>query len=75
MNNGNIKAELKELIEKETDTRVLEAIKVLLEKAGLNQVLKEKLTARALKAEEDISAKRLMNRKELETRLNEKLNI
>ena len=59
----DIKTELRELIEKETDSSVLEAIKTLLKKSGLNPTLKEKLTSRALKAEEDISAGRLMDRK------------
>lgn len=73
MRSEDIKTELRELIENETDTSVLEAIKTLLKKSSLNPALKEKLTSRALKAEEDISAGRLMDRKEFELRLNDRL--
>ena len=71
----DIKTELLELIEKETDKSILEAIKTLLKKSSLNTALKEKLTSRALKAEEDISAGRVMDRKEVESKLNDKLGI
>ena len=75
MNKADIKTELRELIEKETDTSVLEAIKILLKKSSLNPTLKEKLTSRAIKAQEDISQGRFMNRKEVESKLNDKLGI
>ena len=71
----DIKTELRELIEKETDSSILEAIKTLLKKSSLNPTLKEKLTSRALKAEEDIAAGRVMDKKELELRLNKRLGI
>lgn len=71
----DIKAELRELIDKETDSSILEAIKTLLKKSGLNPVLKEKLTSRALKADEDIATGRVMDRKELESKLNSRLGI
>ena len=71
----DIKTELRELIEKETDNSILEAIKTLLKKSSLNPALKEKLTSRALKAEKDISAGRVMDRKELESKLNDKLGL
>lgn len=72
MKTADIKTELRELIEKESDNSILEAIRTLLTKTRLNPVLKEKLTSRALKAEEDIKAGRVMNRKELELRLNKR---
>ena len=75
MRTVDIKTELRELIEKETDSSILEAIKTLLKKSSLNPTLKEKLTSRAIKAEEDITAGRVMNRKELELRLNKRLGI
>ena len=75
MRTVDIKTELRELIEKETDSSILEAIKTLLKKSSLNPTLKEKLTSRALKAEEDISAGRLMNREEIESKLNDKTGI
>ena len=71
----DIKTELRELIEKETDSSILEAIKTLLKKSSLNPILKEKLTFRALKAEQDISSGQVMDRKELETKLNGRLGI
>ena len=52
----DIKEELRTLIEKENDLHILEAIKTLLVKSSLDPILKEKLTSRALKAEEDIKA-------------------
>ena len=75
MRTVDIKTELRELIEKETDSSILETIKTLLKKSSLNPTLKEKLSSRALKAEEDIIAGRVMNRKELEIRLNKRLGI
>jgi hypothetical protein len=75
MKTVDIKTELHELIEKETDSSILEAIKTLLKKSSLNPELKQKLTFRALKADEDIAAGRVMNRKELESKLNGRLGI
>lgn len=71
----DIKTELRELIDKESDNSILEAIRTLLKKTKLNPILKEKLTSRALKAEEDIKAGRVMDRKKLEFRLNKRLGI
>jgi hypothetical protein len=65
----DIKQELKLLIEKEKDLHILEAIKTLLVKSSLDPILKEKLTSRALKAEEDVKAGRVYTRKELEKKL------
>jgi len=75
MKTEDIKTELRSLIEKETDTSILEAIKTLLKKSSLSSTLKEKLTSRALKAEKDISAGRLMDRKEIEIRLKDSMGI
>jgi hypothetical protein len=69
----DIKTELRELIEKETDRSILEAIKTLLKKSSLNPVLKQQLTSRALKADEDIAAGRVLDRKELESKLDVRL--
>src|SRR5690606_36942898 len=49
----DIKQELRNLIEKEDDLHLLEAIKTLLVKSRLDPLLKNKLASRALKAEED----------------------
>ena len=55
MRAAEIKTELQQLIEHETDMSVLQAIYTILIKTGLNPKLKEKLTLRALKSEEDIN--------------------
>lgn len=49
-----IKSQLHKLIDEEQDLSLLKAIKTLLSKNALNPELKEKLTKRALKSEEDI---------------------
>lgn len=77
MNMGTVdlKAELRLLIENETDKNILEAIMVLLKKTSLNPVLKEKLTSRALKSEGDIEEGNVMDRQAAEQRLNDRLGI
>jgi hypothetical protein len=75
MKTTDIKQELRTLIEKEKDLHILEAIKTLLVKSSLDPILKEKLTSRALKAEEDILAGRVYTRKEFEKRLDKRLGL
>ena len=70
METTDIKIELQTLIENETDGNILEAIRTLLRKSSLDPILKQKLSSRALKAEEDILSGKVMDRKELESRLN-----
>lgn len=65
----DIKEELWNLIEKEDDLHISQAIKTLLVKFSLDPLLKNKLASRALKAEEDIKAGRVYTREELETKL------
>lgn len=65
MSATHIKTELRELIEQQEDLNLLKAIRTLLKKAGLDAELKEKLTARALKSEEDIEKGRLFTREEI----------
>ncbi len=60
-----IKSRLQKMIDEQEDERVLEAIYTLLQQTSLNPVLKEKLTSRARKAEEDIVAKRILTKKEV----------
>ncbi len=60
-----IKTELKELIEREMDLSILKAIKALLKKTTLDTVLREKLTHRAMRSEEDIKEGRVLNRAEI----------
>ena len=70
----DIKQELRNLIEKEDDLHLLEAIKTLLVKSRLDPLLKNKLASRALKAEEDIKAGRVYTREEFEKKLDDKLD-
>ncbi len=60
-----IKTELKELIELERDLSILKAIKALLKKTTLDSILREKLTQRAIRSEEDIKEGRVLNRAEI----------
>jgi len=61
----DIKKELKQLIEKENDTSVLQAIWTLLSKTSLDSTLKAKLTERALKSERDIASKKVLSKEEV----------
>ena len=53
------------MIEHETDMTVLQAIHTILQKTSLNPVLKEKLTARALRSEEEIKEGRVLGKDEV----------
>jgi hypothetical protein len=70
MRAAEIKTELRQLIEHETDMSVLQAIHTILLKTGLNPKLKEKLTLRALKSEEDVKANRVFSKDEVIRRTN-----
>ena len=65
MNAVEIKTELQQMIEHENDISVLEAIRTILLKTGLNPILKEKLTLRALKSEDDIKAGQVFGKEEV----------
>lgn len=71
----DIKHELRTLIEKENDLHILEEVRALLVKSSLDPMLKEKLTSRALRADEDIKAGRVYTREELEKRLDNRLGL
>jgi len=68
MSTIEIKTELQQMIERENDIGVLEAIRTILQKTSLNPVLKEKLTERALKSEKDIAEGRLLDKEEIQQR-------
>lgn len=70
MGASEIKTELQLLIEHETDMSILEAIYTILLKTAVNPKLKEKLTIRALKSEEDIKANRVFSKEEVIQRTN-----
>ena len=63
-----IKAELHKMIDNETDERILHEIKSILQKANLDQVLKDKLTSRALKSEKAIKEGRVLTIDQVKTR-------
>lgn len=65
MSDVEIRTELLRMIENETDLSVLQAIRTLLVKTALSPVLKEKITFRALKSEEDITLGRVYDKSEL----------
>ena len=65
MSTVTIKTELKELIEQERDLTILKAIKALLKKTTLDTTLREKLTQRAIRSEEDIKDGRVLSRSEI----------
>ncbi len=68
-----LKTELQKMIEQENDINILKALRTILEKTTLDPVLKEKLTSRALKSEEDIKAGRLLNKVQMIKRTNDHL--
>ena len=74
MTKAGIKKQLHNLIDKETDENILIAIKTILEKKQLDPVLREKLSKRALRAEEDIQEGRTMDREEAFKRIDEFLS-
>lgn len=71
----DIKTELFQLIEKESDPHVLEAIRTLLRKSSLDPTLKQKLTSRALKSEKDIEEGRVYERSEAEAILKKRMGL
>ena len=73
MKEVDIKEELRILINREKDIHVLEAIKTLLSKSSLDPALKEKLSNRALKSEQDIKEDKVYSRQELEKKLDDRL--
>jgi len=74
MTTSDLKKELKTLISQENNPNILEAIKTLLINSSLDPVLKQKLSSRALKSEEDIKANRVYTREEFEKKLDDILD-
>lgn len=74
MDTTNLKNELKTLISQENNPSILEAIKTLLINSSMDPVLKQKLSSRALKSEEDIKANRIYTREEFEKKLDDILD-
>jgi hypothetical protein len=74
MTTSDLKKELKTLISQENIPNTLEAIKTLLINSSLNPVLKQKLSSRALKSEEDIKANIVYTKEEFEKKLDDILD-
>ena len=73
MSTTELKSELKLLIDSEPNASILEAIHSLLKSASANDILKVKLSSRALKSEADIMEGRVMDRSEFEKRVKQGL--
>ena len=71
----DIKTELQGLIEKETDLRVLEAVKALFTKKDLDASIEKEMTSRALKSEQDIKDGKVYTIEESEARLKKRLDL
>lgn len=65
----SLRNELTELIAKEKNASLLEVLKDILSGGSKNSLLKAKLTSRALKAEEDLAAGRVLTTDEVRARL------
>jgi len=72
MSTVEIKTELQQMIEREKDMSILEAIRTILQKTSLNPMLKEKLTERALRSEKDITEGRLLSKEQVQQRTERK---
>ena len=69
MNALSLRTELSELIAKEKNASLLEVLKDILSGGSKNALLKAKLTSRALKAEEDRAAERVLSTAQVRARL------
>ncbi len=70
----DIRVELKKMIDQEVNDNVLEAIKTLLSKSTLDKTLKDKLSSRALKSEEDIQNGNVYSLAEMKAKTEQYLN-
>jgi hypothetical protein len=69
MSTLSLRTELAELIAKEKNSSLLEVLKGILSGGSKNALLKAKLTARALKAEEHLAAGRVLTIHQVRARL------
>lgn len=69
MGSISVRTQLTELIAKEKNTGLLEVLRSILTSPGHDALLKAKLTARALKAEDDLSAGRTHGLDEVRSRI------
>ena len=71
---SELKSGIKKLIDLEKDENLLRAIKALLSTSNKEDVLRIKLTARALQSEADILANNVLNEEEAIYRTNQHLH-
>lgn len=69
MSTLSLRTELSDLIAKEKNASLLEVLKDILAGGSKNALLKAKLTSRALKAEEDLAAGRVLSTAQVRNRL------
>ncbi|MGV9014092.1 MAG: hypothetical protein ACOH13_15980 [Flavobacteriales bacterium] len=74
MSTISLRTELSELIAKEKTASLLEVLKDILSGGSKNALLKAKLTSRALKAEEDLAAGRVLSTVQIHERLASRRN-
>jgi hypothetical protein len=70
MTTVEIRTELQKMINEQEDITILQAIRTLLQKTSLNQELKSKLTSRARRSEDDITAGKLYTKEDMRKRTN-----
>ena len=71
----DIKTELRDLIEKETDLRILETVRALFTQKDLDPSVEKEMISRALKSEQDIKEGKVYTIEEAEARLNKRLGL
>lgn len=70
MSESEIKTEIRELIEAESDLNVLEKIRTLLTQTPQSEsILEKKLISRALKSKENVEKNQVFTREEVDKRL------
>lgn len=67
----DIKAELTQMIQKEKDHSILEAIKTLLSRASKSSLLAEKLESRALESEKNIKVGKVFSSDDIRKQTND----
>lgn len=71
----DIRTELRDLIEKETDLHILETVRALFTQKDLDLSVEKEMISRALKSEQDIKEGRVYTIEEAEARLNKRLGL
>ncbi|MEQ8712038.1 MAG: hypothetical protein RIC80_03425 [Cyclobacteriaceae bacterium] len=72
---ADIKLELKNLIDQETNLSLLETAKVLFTQNDFDPSIEEEMVSRALKSEQDIKEGKVYTTEEANARLNKRLGL